>query len=103
MIDVVVNQSGDLDTFDTQTNRAANLLSVQLGSLEYEPTIGIDLNYFLDPAYKFMDSSFQSYIVQVLAASGINVATITADVQNLYQDLKINLAAEQQSSALIAR
>lgn len=103
MIDIVVNSSGELDTYDTQTNRAQNLLQVQLGSLEYAPTVGVDLEYFLSPEFKFQDASFQSYLVQVLASFGINVATITTQVQNLYQDLTINLSAEEQSSALIAR
>lgn len=103
MIDIVVNDSGELDTYDSQTNKAANVCNVQLGSLEYAPDFGVDLDYFLQPTYKFQDSSFQSYVVQVLASNGINVATITTTVQNLYQDLKINLAAEEQSSSLIAR
>lgn len=103
MIDIYSNGTGELETFDTQTHRAANILNTQLGSLEYAQDLGIDLEYFLSPDYKFQDASFQSYLVQVLANAGINVATITATVQNLYQDLKINLSAEEQSSSLIAR
>lgn len=103
MIDIYSSGSGELETFDTQTHRAANILNTQLGSLEYEQDLGIDLEYFLDPAYKFQDSSFRSYLVQVLANNGINVASIIATVQNLYQDLDINLSAEEQSSSLIAR
>lgn len=103
MIDIVVNNSGELDTYDTQVNQAANILNCQLGSLEYEPDLGVDLEYFLSPEFKFQDESFQSYLVQVLANNGINVATIATTVQNLYQDLKINLSAEDQSSGLIAR
>lgn len=103
MIDIYSNGTGDLETFDTQAHQAANILNTQLGSLEYAPDLGIDLEYFLSPDYKFQDASFQSYLVQVLANNGINVATIVATVQNLYQDLKINLSAEEQSSSLIAR
>lgn len=103
MIDIVVGTGGELDIYDTQVNRASNILSVQLGSLEYEPDLGVDLNYFLDPKFKFQDASFQSYLVQVLASSGINVATIIATVENLHQDLKINLSPEDQSTGLIAR
>lgn len=103
MIDIYSSGSGELETFDTQTHKAANILNTQLGSLEYAQALGIDLEYFLSPDYKFQDASFQSYLVQVLANNGINVATITATVQNLYQDLKINLSAEEQSSSLIAR
>lgn len=103
MIDIYSTGSGELETYDTQTHRAANILNTQLGSLEYAKDLGIDLEYFLSPDYKFQDASFQSYLVQVLANQGINVATIVATVQNLYQDLKINLSAEEQSSSLIAR
>lgn len=103
MIDIYSTGSGELQTFDTQTHRAANILNTQLGALEYAQDLGVDLKYFLQPDYKFQDASFQSYLVQVLAASGINVATIMTTVQNLYQDLKINLAPEDQTSGLIAR
>jgi hypothetical protein len=103
MIDIYSTGSGELETYDTQTHRAANILNTQLGALEYAPDLGIDLRYFLSPDYKFQDASFRSYLVQVLAASGINVATITDTVQNLYQSLDINLAPEDQSSGLIAR
>lgn len=103
MIDIVVNANGDLDVIDTQVNQAANILNCQLGSLEYEQDLGIDLNYFLSPDFKFQDSSFQSYIVQVLANNGINVATIAANVENLFQEMKINLSAEDKNSGLIAR
>lgn len=103
MIDIAVEANGELGIYDSQTNKAANILGVQLGSLEYAQEIGIDLDYFLNPAFKFEDQSFQSYLVQVLANNGINVAAIASTVQNLYQDLKINLTPEEQSSGLIAR
>ena len=47
MIDIVSSIDGqDIGTFNTQTTRAANILSVQLGTLEYAQDLGIDLKYF---------------------------------------------------------
>lgn len=103
MIDIVVNASGELDTFDTQVNKAQNILNIQLGSLEYWPEGGIDLNYFLSPQFEFQDKSFESYIVQVLANNGINVASLMTTSKDLYQQMLINLKAEDQSTGLIAR
>ena len=103
MIDIVSTGSGELQAFDTQVNRAANLLSVQLGALEYAPEVGIDLNYFLSDQFKFEDAAFYSYLVQVLASFGINVATVMSAVQNLYQSLKLNLSPEETSTSLMAR
>lgn len=47
MIDIVGFTSKGMQLFDTQTEKAANILSVQLGALEYAKDLGIDLRYFL--------------------------------------------------------
>jgi hypothetical protein len=72
MIDIV-NITDDLVLFDAQTSKGANVLSVQLGALEYAPTFGIDLEFFLDPNYQFQNESFKSYLIQRLAEHHVNV------------------------------
>jgi len=88
MIDIVDFDEDGMVTYDTQTERAANILSVQLGSLEYAPDIGIDLKYFLDQDVRFQNESFKAYLVQVLATWGINVANFTEDIETLATNFK---------------
>lgn len=104
MIDIVAADNGsDLQVFDTQTPRAANILSVQLGDLEYIPDFGIDKRYFLSENIKFQDASFQSYLVQALANQGINVASVIPLIAKLTSTYKINLQPQETSTGLIAR
>jgi len=93
----------DLVMIDTQTNRAANILSVQIGALEYAPTLGIDLRYFLTESITFQNASFQAYLIEVLANNGINVASVQNVIHALFEEYKINLVPEENSTALVAR
>lgn len=105
MIDIieVPAANGDLGLFNTQTPRAANILNVQLGSLEYAPTLGIDLKYFLSEDFKFENESFKAYLVEVLANNGINVSSVDEKVQRLFNEFIFNLAPEETDGGLVAR
>lgn len=104
MIDIVEAENGrDLGILNTQTPRAANILSVQLGTLEYAKDLGIDLKYFLSEDFKFENDSFKAYLVEVLANQGINVSSVTDVVHNLYNEFLFNLAPEENDSGLVAR
>lgn len=104
MIDISSVTTGlDLGMYDTQAPKAGNVLSVQLGSLEYQQDFGIDLNYFLQENLRFENASFVSYLIEVLANNGINVASTTEVVQNLFRELNINVKADDTTTALIAR
>ena len=106
MIDIVSVPNGtngdDIGVLDTQTFRAANILSVQLGDLEYAPNIGIDLKYFLSEDFRFQNESFKNYLIEVLANNGINVASVMQTIDNLFVTLGFNLSAEEKSG-FIAR
>jgi hypothetical protein len=103
MIDIVSATEGlDLGTFDTQTCKAANVLSVQLGDLEYAATLGIDLKYFLSEDFRFQNDSFKAYLVEVLANNRINVSSVIDTLQSLFAVYAFNLSAEEKSG-LIAR
>lgn len=102
MIDIV-SVGQDIGLFDTQTNRAANILSVQLGYLEYAPELGIDLKYFLSEDFQFQNESFKAYLVQVLASFGINVIEVNEQIENLYAKFVFNIPASQSGNGLIAR
>lgn len=105
MIDIieVPAANGDLGLFDTQTPRAANILNVQLGSLEYAQSLGIDLKYFLSEDFKFENESFKAYLVEVLANNGINVSSVDEVVQRLYNQFIFNLSPEETTGGLVAR
>lgn len=103
MIDIIGAGSTGLRVYDTQTSKAKNILSVQLGSLEYIPEFGIDLRYFLSEDVKFENESFKSYLVQRLASSGINVATVIETILPLYEKLTFNISPEENSTGLVAR
>lgn len=103
MTDIISADSGGMDVFDTQTERAKNILSVQLGALEYEPLFGIDLKYFLTEGIAFQNASFQAYLVERLANYGINVVTIQTEVDSLMSTYKVELSPEETNTSLVAR
>lgn len=104
MIDIIEAQQGmDLGVYNTQTPRAANILSVQLGSLEYAPDLGIDLRYFLSEDFKIENESFKAYLIEVLANQGINVAAVADVVASLYETFVFNLSPEENSTGMVAR
>lgn len=92
----------DLNVFDSQVPKAGNILSIQIGSLEYAKTLGIDMNYFLSDEFRFQNDSFKSYIIEVLANRGVNVANIETVVQTLFTELNVGLSPSETSTGLIA-
>ena len=102
MIDIV-SVTTDIGLFDTQTSRAANILSVQLGNLEYAQDLGIDLKYFLSEDFRFQNESFKAYLVQVLANKGINVASVVELIENLATHYTFNLTPAETEGGLVAR
>jgi hypothetical protein len=104
MIDIISADTGlDLGLYDTQTKKAENLLSVQLGGLEYLPLFGIDLAFFLTEAAQFQNESFKAYLIEVLANNGINVASVLELVENLSTNYTINLTPAETSTGFVAR
>lgn len=104
MIDIVSTIYGqDIGLFNTQTTRAANILSVQLGTLEYAQDLGIDLRYFLSEDFRFQNDSFKAYLVETLASRGINVTQVVEQIDSLFSTLNFNLAPDENNSGFIAR
>lgn len=104
MIDIVSAEQGlDIGLYNTQTSRAANILSVQLGSLEYIPEFGIDLKYFLREDFSFQNESFKAYLIEVLANNSINVTSVIDSVLALYSNYTFNLAPVETSTGLVSR
>lgn len=104
MIDIISAENGqDLVVYKTQTPKAANILSIQLGSLEYAQDFGIDLKYFLSDDIKFQDLSFKAYLVERLAQSGINVTSVLETFERLYKTFNFNISPEDNSGGMVAR
>ena len=99
----IVSVGSDIGFFDTQTVKAANIFSVQLGNLEYAPDLGIDLRYFLSEDFRFQNESFKSYLIQVLANNAINVASLGELIENLLTRLTFNIVSEETNGGLVAR
>jgi hypothetical protein len=102
MIDIS-SVSTDIGLLDTQTAKASNVLSVQLGSLQYAPTIGIDLAFFLSEDFAFQNESFKAYLIQVLAGHSINVASIPEVIDNLSKTYVVNLSPASNDKSMVAR
>lgn len=83
MLDIVEVKNGDLNVFDAIVCKAGNVLSIQLGSLEYAPDFGVDLRFFLQSDFQFQNESFKAYLVQRLAESQVNVAKVVDTVNTL--------------------
>lgn len=103
MIDIIDFTTKGMQVYDTQTERAANILSVQLGALEYWPEGGIDIRYFLTEPIEFQDESFRAYLIQVLATWGINVSSMVNVLESLFANYTIRLSPQENSTALVAR
>jgi len=104
VIDIIgFTPEGGMQIYDTQTERAANILSVQLDSLEYLPGFGIDLKYFLTAPIQFQNDGFKGYLIQTLASRGINVASMTTVLNALSTDYNFKLSPQEVSTGLVAR
>lgn len=104
MIDIFFTENGkDLSVYNTQVERAKNILSTQLNALEYAQGFGIDIKYFLDENYRFQNESFRAYLIERLASNGINVSSVINEIEALSQSLTINLTPPEDSGGLVAR
>jgi hypothetical protein len=104
MIDIVsANDGEDFGIQDTQAPRAANILSVQFGALEYEPDLGPDLKFFLAKEFNFENEAFEAYLITLLANRGINVTEVIKQGETLSENYIFKIRPEQNDTSLIAR
>lgn len=103
MIDIV-SAGVELGVLDSQTPKAGNVLSVQIGALEYAPNLGIDVKYFLDENFKVQNDSFKAYLIEVLANNSINITSVLDVLENLFANYIFNIKPpESTGGSLIAR
>lgn len=106
MIDITSVGTGDLadiGIFDTDVERAKNILSIQIATLEYEPDFGIDLKYFLSEDFQFQNESFKSYLVQRLTSYGVNVTSVLETVETLFEKLTFSIGNQGATGGMVAR
>lgn len=101
MIDITSISGGDLNLRDTQVPKSANVLQVQIGDLEYLPTFGIDLDFFLDPELNFQNESFKSYLIQRLSESHVNVNQVLESLQKLFLQYTFVVGDAESSGGFI--
>lgn len=86
----------------TEAPRAANVLSTQLGSLEYAPNLGIDMRYFLESEFRIQTSSFKAYCVQRLLEHSINVVNVHETAQAVLRKFQFDIGSSEQNEGFIA-
>jgi hypothetical protein len=104
VIDIVTANDGeDFGALDTQAPRAANILSVQFGTLEYAQDLGPDIAFFLNEDFNFENESFQSYLITLLANRGINVVEVLEVLERFTENYTFKIRPEQNDTSLVAR
>lgn len=106
MIDIVKIGTGplaDIGLYDSDVERAKNIFSIQIGELEYIPTFGIDLKYFLSEDFQFQDESFKSYLMQRLTDYNVNVSDVATLVSDLFQKWTFSIGNQGPNDGLVAR
>lgn len=93
--------TGDLSIVDTIVPKAANVLQVQLGSLEYAQEFGVDLAFFLSPDLTFQNESFKAYLIQRLSESHVNVNQVIQALSTFVETLTFEVGQPEASGGLI--
>jgi hypothetical protein len=103
VIDITSFSNGDLTLIDTEVAKAANVLQVQLGELEYVPTFGIDLKFFLSEEFQFQNESFKSYLIQRLSEHHVSVNQVVETIETFFRKLTFTVGAEESQTGGMIR
>lgn len=99
--DIVSLTGSDLGVEQTEAPRAGNILSVQIGDLEYAPQMGIDLRYFLESEFRIQNESLKSYMVQRLLEQGINVVDVVEVVETVYGEATFGIGSSNSNGGFV--
>lgn len=88
----------DLTFGDSILPKASNLLRTQLGSLEYAPEFGIDIDYFVNNSIEFQNSSFKAYIIQKMSQNLINVIEAIEVLNDLFENLTLTVDGSRENT-----
>jgi len=101
-LDIISTNGRDLGLARSDVARAGNVLSVQIGTLEYAPTFGIDLKYFLESDFSIQTDSFRAYLVQRLMEHQVNIVNVLSVFETLFETMTFFIGEDQNSTGLIA-
>jgi hypothetical protein len=94
-LDIVQIENGkDLGLALSWVPKAANVLAVQLGSLEYALDFGVDKRFFLENPIQFQNESIKAHFVERLAYHQVNVADVLEVVDRFSSQLTFELGEE---------
>lgn len=94
MIDIIdVRDGEDLVIQDSAVMKAANILSVQTGSLEYAPLFGIDIKYFVFSELRIQRESFKAYLIERLSMFHINTAEVIETIERFYSTISFSVSS----------
>src|SRR5690606_28744046 len=104
MLDIVRIENGeDLGLANTSAPKAANVVSTQIGTLEYAPDFGVDLKFFLQEGLEFQNQSFVSYIVERLSQHHISVSEVIEVVESLANRYTYKVGEGQSQAGSLIR
>lgn len=101
MKDITSITDGDLNILPSLSAKAANVLQVPLGSLEYSEDFGIDIEFFLDPNYTFQNESFKAYLIQRLSEHHVNVNQVIEALERFYLGLTFTVGETEGTGGFI--
>lgn len=81
-VDIYLDKNGDLQQSDTTVFKAENILNVQVGTLYYAKSLGIDLIRFIEPNVEIQPETFSAYMIQTLVNQNVRVDEIVANYEN---------------------
>lgn len=99
--DITGTDGPDLRIQRTDVSKAGNVLSVQIGSLEYAPNFGIDLKFFLESDFQIQTESFMSYCVGQLLAHQVGVIGALEVIGRLDKKITFEIGDRSAGTELI--
>lgn len=100
--DIVTFDGPDLGISQSEAPRAANIISTQIGELEYAPTMGVDLRYFLETEFRIQNESFKAYLVQRLLEQQVNVVNVIDTINALHSEYIFDIGSSESSGGFVA-
>lgn len=100
--DILVKIGEDLKFINADVTRAGNILSIQLGDLEYAQTTGIDMRYFLESEFAIQNESFKAYCVQRLMESQVNIVNAYSEIDTLFEKMTFVIGENNLGAELIS-
>lgn len=94
-------QANDLEFVSSELPRAENLIGVQLGTLNYQPNWGVDLEYFLNPNYEIQAECFEAHLLQRIGFWGMNVIEFMHKQGKFVREMIFKFTATKDTNSMM--